>query len=378
MLPALEIGLAKIYLGDCRSVLAALPPKSVQCVVTSPPYFGLRDYNVGGQIGREESPAEYVQSLVEVFAGVWRVLRDDGVLWLNLGDSYAQDSKWGGASGNKNAHSAAGGLPRQRTITGLRDKSLIGIPWRVAFALQDEGWYLRQEVIWAKGNPMPESVRDRPTRSHEQVFLLTKSPRYFYDASAVAEPAVKGASGSTFHLGKTGANGLGRVSTKERVDAETRNRRSVWHINSRPFKEAHFATFPPDLAEVCILAGTSPQACDVCGAAWVRQTVRGDPVQQHWAPGTQEKIHIAQGAHGATSVLNTGFVRPHITTGWAATCSCGGGGGGHCVVLDPFAGAGTVALVASRLGRASIGIELNSDYVDIIGRRLDGVQMEVC
>lgn len=244
---------AEILVGDCRKVLAELPAESVHCVVTSPPYFGLRDYGHPDQIGLEETPQEYVAGLVDVFRQVRRVLRPDGVVWLNLGDSYASDSKWGGQSGDKNK---ASGAERRRVHTGLKDKDLIGIPWRVAFALQDDGWWLRRDVIWEKPNAMPESVTDRPSGSHEYVFLLTKSPDYFYDAEAIREPMVKGASGSSFHEGKTGVNAGSRVSVKERTDNPNgRNKRSVWRVNTAQYKGAHYATFPPDLVAPMILAG---------------------------------------------------------------------------------------------------------------------------
>ncbi len=250
-----------ILQGDCRAVLQTLPAGSVHCCVTSPPYFGLRDYGVAGQIGLEPTPDEYVEELVSVFREVRRVLRGDGTLWLNLGDSYAAN----GSSGlNVSKPSAAfhGGRndTRERRAksvpTGLKPKDLIGIPWRVAFALQADGWYLRSDIIWHKPNPMPESVTDRPTSAHEHVFLLSKSERYFYDADAIKEPTVDVRS-----IGRrTAVNGLGsgELANGARFGGgETgRNARNVWTISTKPFKGAHFATFPPDLAEKCILAGS--------------------------------------------------------------------------------------------------------------------------
>ena len=248
-----------VITGDCRDVLATLPEKSFNTCVTSPPYFGLRDYGVDGQIGLEPTPDEFVGELVKVFREVRRVLRDDGTVWLNLGDSYA-----GGGGHSPNAPSSAtsksglygealksGGIKPQGSI---KPKDLIGIPWRVAFALQADGWYLRQDIIWAKPNPMPESVTDRCTKAHEYIFLLSKSPRYWFDAKAIAEPLA----GDPHAPGNTkldasrndhdqmqkvwGTNGL-------------RNRRSVWTVATQPFSQAHFATFPPALIEPCILAG---------------------------------------------------------------------------------------------------------------------------
>lgn len=212
--------------------MRAMPDKSIHCCVTSPPYFGLRDYGVDGQIGLEPTPEEFVQALVGVFREVRRVLRDDGTLWLNLGDSYARSpAKGGSGPGGKNRewYGENYGQARGAEIPeGLKPKDLIGIPWRVAFALQADGWYLRQDIIWNKPNSMPESVRDRCTKAHEYVFLLSKSPRYYFDTEAMKEPA---------------------------SDGSSRNRRSVWSVSTKPFRGAHFATFPPDLIEPCILAG---------------------------------------------------------------------------------------------------------------------------
>ena len=235
-----------------------MPDQSVSCVVTSPPYFGLRDYGHDGQIGLEQTPAEFVAKLVEVFSEVHRVLRDDGTLWLNLGDSYARNpAKGGSGPGGKNRewYGDNYGEARGAAIpSGLKEKDLIGIPWRVAFALQEAGWYLRQDIIWHKPNPMPESVRDRCTKAHEYLFLLTKSERYFYDAKAVREPEVCGRMrGPALHPDTVSTNGNSGLARRE--SDGFRNRRSVWTVATRPYKGAHFATFPPDLIEPCILAG---------------------------------------------------------------------------------------------------------------------------
>jgi DNA modification methylase len=293
--------------GDVIERLREMPDESIYCCVTSPPYWGLRDYGVEGQIGLEATPQEYVAKMVEVFSEVRRVLRSDGTLWLNLGDSFS-GGKMGRADGDRNGVDGfTGGQKfkgeefRQRGVPdGLKPKDLVGIPWRVAFALQDSGWWLRSDIIWAKPAPMPESVTDRPTRSHEYIFLLAKSEKYHCDMQAIAEPAVRGAAGSLFNAGKTAIRQLGRSSDKERVESETRNRRDVWTVNGDPFPEAHFATFPPALILPCILAG----------------------------------------------------------------CPAGG------TVLDPFSGAGTTALVATENGRNAVGIELNPDYIAIAERRL--------
>jgi DNA modification methylase len=303
----------RILIGDCRERLRELPDGSVHCVVTSPPYFGLRDYGVDGQMGLEPTPDEFVAGMVEVFREVRRVLRDDGTLWLNLGDSYSANR---GYQVPDSKHRDVGNSQPMRADTlGLAPKQLLGIPWRVAFALQADGWWLRQDIIWSKPNPMPESVRDRCTKAHEYLFLLSKGPRYFYDAEAIAEPFAhpemqieakrRKQTGSLKHgayMDGSGRNdaasytgGVGFASS-----AETRNKRSVWEVATQPFSEAHFATYPPALIEPCILAG----------------------------------------------------------------CPKGG------TVLDPFFGAGTTGLVADRLGRDCIGIELNPEYAAIAERRI--------
>jgi site-specific DNA-methyltransferase (adenine-specific) len=293
--------------GDCRAVLSTLPEQSFHTCVTSPPYFGLRDYGSDDQIGLEQTPDAFVAELVAVFREVRRVLRDDGTLWLNLGDSYNAYNAYNanrGASTSISDGTAGRDHPKHRkglTTPTLKNKDLIGIPWRVAFALQADGWYLRQDIIWHKPNPMPESVRDRCTKAHEYMFLLSKAPRYYFDSKAMQEPAAKGAAGSTFNKGKTATHQMGRSSDKDRSDSDTRNRRSVWPIATHPYRGAHFATFPPDLIEPCILAGAPP--------------------------------------------------------------------GGH--VLDPFNGAGTTGLVALKHGRSYTGIELNPDYLEIARQRIE-------
>jgi len=538
--------------GDAREVLPTLAAGSVQCVVTSPPYWGLRDYGVEGQLGLESTPEEYVANLVAIFREVRRVLRKDGTAWLNLGDSYNTTP-----AGNR-IPSGISQLTAKRvgrldeyntqpkTFPGLKPKDLVGIPWRVAFALQADGWVLRSEIVWSKRNPMPESVTDRPTKAHEQVFLFAKanrigpdptpwddipaadarwlaalidgegsviirrevakgnsygahaaqlsigstseallaevvritmsatvlhrpglnapmhywqvsnkqalgilrcvypflivkrrqarcaialeegkrypgghaslaqkeiarrdalwqavkslnhfgdpdlslvpeptfgrwtSQRYFYDADAVREEAIKGASGSTFMNGKTGINGLGRVSRAERIESAYRNLRSVWNIATEPFPDAHFATFPKKLVEPCIRAGTSERGCcPECGAPWVRQVNRAPRVN---ADGSCE-CGVTHGTNksgadaytqGPQGMARNGrsYCSQVMTTGWSPTCA-------HdveptpCTVLDPFAGSGTTGVVALRLGRSFVGIELNPEYVEMARRRIE-------
>lgn len=250
----------EIYTGDCVESIKSLPDKSVNTCITSPPYFGLRDYGVDGQIGLEETPDQYVAKLVEVFREVRRILRDDGTLWLNLGDSYAGS----GGSGNQFGQLEKDGFNSYKQTgkpkeIGLKPKDLIGIPWRVAFALQADGWYLRQDIIWHKPNPMPESVTDRCTKAHEYIFLLSKSQKYYYDNEAIKEPSSKFEKEGP--RPKTQPNGLRADDAKklggfQMQVTETRNRRSVWTVPTKPFKGAHFATFPPDLIEPCVLAGS--------------------------------------------------------------------------------------------------------------------------
>ena len=245
--------MAEIIHGDCLEMMADMPDNSVNCCVTSPPYFGLRDYGHDGQFGLEPTPDVYVAKMVAVFREVRRVLRDDGTCWLNLGDSYAS-RQHGGKHGYKDGQKNRTERRRCCVPDGLKAKDLIGIPWRVAFALQADGWYLRQDIIWHKPNPMPESVTDRCTKSHEYVFLLTKSARYWYDAEAIKEDAVDpGVRISTAY----GNAGTGKPSTTEytRGVVGSRNKRSVWTVGTRPYRGAHFATFPPKLIEPCILAG---------------------------------------------------------------------------------------------------------------------------
>lgn len=367
----------RILEGDVRDRLRELPTESVHCCVTSPPYWSLRDYGVEGQLGLEETPEEYVEKMVEVFREVWRVLRDDGTCWINMGDSYANDTKWGGSTGGKHAKALHGAIaiPRSRKNTGLKPKDLVGIPWMLAFALRADGWYLRSDIIWHKPNPMPESVTDRPTKSHEYLFLLTKKAKYYYDADAVREDSIYPEDNR-----KARSNGRHkRYPTEEMAGIREgsavyakRNLRSVWTIATAPFKEAHFAAFPPKLIEPCIKAGTSAKGvCAACGAPWERV------VKKDFQP--QEDVSEAKGVRGAEDQKpmdesNTweGFPRGTTnteTTGWKPTCKCNAAVM-PATVLDPFSGAGTTCLVADRLGRDAIGIELNPEYAAMSRNRI--------
>lgn len=332
----------RLLLGDCLDLMRTLPDASVQCCVTSPPYFGLRDYGTEGQIGLEPTPDAYVARLVEVFREVRRVLTDDGTLWLNLGDSYA--GSWGNYSGQNRGKGdsqrpiTVGSLPTKawdgreqerpaasQKQEGLKPKDLIGIPWRVAFALQADGWYLRSDIIWHKPNCMPESVKDRPTRAHEYLFLLTKRERYYYDADAIAEPFVAtsaqriaqpsldtqrgGYKTEAYQQDHPGRKARDRrpadILRAMRDNGRTgRNKRDVWTICTKPYRGAHFAVMPEALVEPCILAGSRP----------------GD------------------------------------------------------TILDPFAGSGTVGAVAVRTGRDFIGCDLNADYLALASERIAAAQ----
>ena len=389
----------QIHQGDALAVLRTLPAESVHCCVTSPPYWGLRDYGTDGQIGLERTPDEYVARIVEVFREVRRVLRADGTLWLNLGDSYAAGkqgrddegpddiARRAAAYGTGTVKASAKGAngKARKAPDGLKPKDLVGIPWLVAFALRADGWYLRSDIIWAKPNPMPESVTDRPTKAHEYLFMLSKSATYYYDAEAIKEPvqhprvlhkstAKTDAQEAAYH-GNAPTN-LGRCGT----DPAGRNRRTVWTVATAPFSEAHFATFPPALVEPCIKAGTSARGvCPECGAPWVRVVERreakdtgaaigGDPARRDG--GTRERD--TSGAGG-----NRLAVRTIGTDAWLPTCAHVEQLGAEplappvpAVVLDPFSGAGTTALVATRLQRRAIGIELNPEYVAMSERRI--------
>jgi DNA modification methylase len=309
--------------------------------------------------------------MVGVFREVRRVLRDDGTLWLNMGDSYANDDKWGGATSGKHVVALHGdrGMGRGKVTTGLKPKDLVGMPWRLAFALQADGWYLRADIIWAKPNPMPESVTDRPTKAHEYVFLLSKAARYFYDADAVREPpaesvvarAAYAVGGRKFDASR---NDHDMGTRKTFADyAAGRNLRSVWTIPSAPFPDAHFATFPPALASRCIQAGTSERGCcRACGAPWTRQVERsysrwwnGNNSGTHKGEIPDERKTFASGKRCELAVT---------TTGWSPSCACEAPPV-PCTVLDPFAGSGTVGQVAEQLGRHSVLLELSPTYVQM-------------
>jgi len=383
----------KILVGDCVESMKSMSDQSVHSCVTSPPYWGLRDYGHAGQIGLEDTPEAYVARMVEVFREVRRVLRDDGTLWLNLGDSYANagggQMAWSTATEQAKKRVSCADMPR-RDVSMLKPKDLVGIPWRVAFALQADGWWLRQDIIWHKPNPMPESVTDRCTKSHEYVFLLTKRERYFYDAEAVKEPQSDASLDRyRYAFSKATNDGNGWVTTKQNVERTTidpspsgRNRRSVWTITTKPYSGAHFAVMPPDLVEPCIKAGTSEEGCcPACGKPWERVVERGESSWEarkaaghkisgyHAADGAIASFATPEPREGKRNEGGLGWVAPSRTLGWRPACTCGGSPV-PCTVLDPFGGAGTTALVADQLHRNAILCELNPDYAGLAENRI--------
>jgi len=450
-----QIGDAVLYTCDVLECLHAMPDESVNCVVTSPPYWGLRDYgtgtweggsaecehdqrrrerdpesksasnsgssrdNIAGkekcrkcgarridhQLGLEPTPEAYVARMVEVFREARRVLRRDGTCWANWGDSYNAAGRDGhgtriGYKQGTNRASAEGDDHNRPTAPGLKHKDLCGIPWRMAFALQADGWYLRSDIIWAKPNPMPESMTDRPTKSHEYLFLLSREPRYFYDAEAIREEGVwpgqnrnvdgedlSHMPGAPRHTGlhlkskkpdglDTGPGGHGTVHRAGRQAGEAseirygRNRRTVWHIATQPFPEAHFATFPEKLVEPCVLAGCPAQTCPECGAPWERVVEReykgsaGVDYKDNGS-GRGERSHTGGGSWAAWKADH-----PDRDRGFRPTCACAREDTVPGTLLDPFCGSGTALLVALRLGRRAVGIELKPEYMDMTRKRI--------
>ena len=370
-----------ILQGDTIEVMRGMEPESVHCVVTSPPYWGLRSYGVDGAYGLEPTLDEYIGRMVEVFREVRRVLRKDGTVWLNLGDAYSASPK-----GNLNGRDKSG-LTSTRTQenspvgihkrgAGLKPKDLIGLPWRVAFALQEDGWWLRSDCIWHKPNPMPESVTDRPTRAHEYVFLLSKSARYYYDTEAIRELGFEhpGQSGTFSRNGLVSKHVIPNQTSAEHRPRTDRvpggaNKRTVWSIATQPFPGSHFATYPEKLVEPCILAGTSERGvCGVTGAPWERVV---EPTEDYKkaldeAKGKKWYASLTNNTHGDNGLS---VAANYQTLGWQPTCD-------HdsepvpATVLDPFCGSGTTGVVALRHGRAFIGIELNPEYIELARQRI--------
>lgn len=381
----MSMELDTIHNADALTLLRALPDESINCCVTSPPYFGLRDYGTDGQIGLEETPQQYVDALVTVFRELRRVLRSDGTFWLNIGDSYAGSGK-GGQSSEKRSANWQPEYSNHGARYGFKAKDRMMIPARLAIALQDDGWWLRDEIVWHKPNPMPASVTDRTTTAHEMVYLLTKRPRYWYDAEAVAEPAVGAGGGDFMPALKAiqpehgGESRTGKWARSNRPQEPTRNRRSVWTINPEPLAAAHFAVMPSKLVEICILAGCPPKVCSACGAPYQRVVEKPDmskrPTRATNAKTMTDALHVSNGWAGYPKSAGQKYqewrnANPNVTLGWTPTCNC------HAphdsgIVIDPFMGAGTVALVAQRLNRHFIGSDLNPEYVRMATMRVQG------
>jgi DNA modification methylase len=377
----------KIEFGDCREIMKRWIDEGVkiQTCITSPPYYGLRDYGVDGQVGLEKSVDDYVNNMVEVFNHVKELLTDDGTLWLNLGDTYS-DTRWSSGGGqimnkNKDEHRS---LQHEKN-TGLPSKNLIGIPWKVAFALQADGWILRQDIIWQKPNPMPESVRDRCTKSHEYIFLLSKSPQYYFDHVAIKEPSVNPESykgrrkrssmteQSEIIMDKFGATRSGFKNIEEGKTYPTRNKRDVWKVNVRPYKGAHFATYPTALIEPCILAGTSEKGhCPVCNARWKRMKIdtgeRHD-VEVYTGKAIKDYEHAKAQNPSDTKRRVLESMSKIYKYEWIPTCECKLEPVPD-IVFDPFMGSGTTAQVALQHGRQYLGCELNKEYEKLQQERI--------
>ena len=369
----------RILVGDVFERLAEIPDESAHCVVTSPPYWGLRDYGVAGAIGLEPTLEEHIDMLVRVFREVRRVLRADGTCWLNYGDRYCGSGRGSSRAGSKQ-RTNKGSLTSKRVdiTTGFKLKNLMMMPARLALALQADGWWVRSEIVWSKPSPMPESVTDRPTSAHEKIWLLSKRAHYFYDAEAVRLP--RAASSINSHLPSSwcaspnyenqnprskkrdkqrghsrrhaGFNDRWDAMSKAEQQAMGANLRNVWEFPAAHFNDSHFATFPPELPKRCIVAGTSEHGCcAACGAPWRR--VARSLARRHETDGFGQRLEAN-----------------HRTKGWEPGCDCEAGVS-PCRVLDPFGGAGTTGLVADRLGRHAILIELNPEYAEMARRRID-------
>lgn len=328
----------EILQGDCVESLNKLEDQSINTCITSPPYWGLRNYNdEEKQLGMEDTPEEFTENLVKVFREVKKVLRDDGTVWLNLGDSYG------------------------------KNKQLTGIPWRVAFALQQDGWYLRQDIIWHKPNPMPESVRNRCTKAHEYIFLLSKKPKYYYDHEAIKEDAKypqgpnspKSIKKGKGEFGMDTRGGLSKIGALAK-----KNKRSVWTVTTKPFKGAHFATFPKDLIEPCVLAGCPEKMCCECGTPYKRQMQKTGEFQRRWS----KTIATAEGSphEGQSSMQNI-----YEDLGLQKQCDCQTNETKVGTVLDPFGGSGTTGIVAAQHNRNAVLLELNQEYIDLAKARIN-------
>ena len=421
--PFYDDGWVKQYQGNALDILAQLPAESIQCCVTSPPYWGLRDYGIDGQLGQESTPEEYVANLVSILRSLRRVLRDDGTLWLNLGDSYF--GSWGDYVAPESTKHQFQSETRWRRPgyetdeyhdkpptagkhTTLKKKDLVGIPWRVAFALQSDGWWLRSDIIWAKGisfcpeysgTCMPESVTDRPTKGHEYLFLLAKSEKYYYDIDAIREPLTfnrwsmsnklgssnrniksgDGAPGQTPHSWeRKGHSGYYDGEGNPLFNESGRNIRTVWAINPQGYKEAHFATFPSDLVRPCLLAGTSEKGnCSVCGKPWVRVVEKTRTYQSGSGKAGNKpagKWDDGQCSGSLEDGIRAGPCVESKTLGWKATCDCNAPTT-PAIVLDCFSGSGTTGEEAKKQGRKAILIDISASYCELAKQRIGKVSL---
>ena len=363
----------QILQGNCIETIKKLEDLSINTCITSPPYWGLRNYNdEEKQLGMEDTPEKFVDNLVKVFREVKRVLQDDGTVWLNLGDSYART---GGDSSQKGRHwddrknNPNTGHNRYAKDIGLKQKDLVGIPWRVALALQQDGWYLRQDIIWHKPNPMPESVKDRCTKAHEYIFLLSKNVKYYFDNEAIKEDAKFPKGPNSAHKIRKGCDdpkmktrtGLHKIGANPK-----KNKRSVWTITTKPFKGAHFATFPKDLIEPCVLAGCPEKICVDCGKPYER--VMQKPKQ----------LEVKRGRRAGTDDRLIGGVldkytreNPPIDLGLQKQCDCETNETKAGTVLDPFGGSGTTGIVAVNHNRNAVLCELNQEYIGLAKDRIN-------
>lgn len=360
-----------LYLGDCIESAKKLPSESVHTIITSPPYWGLRDYGVEGQIGLEESFDEWLSKMVELFEELKRVLHKSGTLWVNMGDSF-NASATRGSFGDQSKHGYVEHGYKKESIKGLHKKNLIGQPWKLAFALQESGWILRSDIVWYKTNAMPESITDRPTRAHEFIFLFSKKERYFFNWLANEDkPVSSHRSGNGFNrkerLKFIDPDGTVRGHDQEWMPSNAKRPRSVWDIPTKPFPEAHFATFPPELPRRMIRLGTSDHGCCANCLSPYEPIIEKDGSTYH---GGKRKRADAPGAVvSASSVFRTGEATQYKIGGWKQSCKCNAEIK-SCIVLDPFSGSGTTGLEAVRNQRDYIGFELNPEYLQMSEARL--------
>ena len=357
---------------DALSALKDIPDNTVHTVITSPPYWQLRDYFVSNQLGQEATPEEFVNNLVEICDEIKRVLRKDGTFWLNIGDGYNNNSGFSRAKSEWKREGRKGGSSDKKSFKHptIKTKDLIGIPWRVALALQEKGWYLRQDIIYSKTNPMPDGAKDRPTRGHEYIFLLTKSSKYFYDYYATLEDTAEHPDGEQ-GFGANEQHGTNRMDQNRIFEHYgKRNKRSVWTTSVSSFKGVHYATFSLKLIEPCIKAGTSEYGCCVeCGTPWARLFGK---VKKEVKREATPKKYTESGANIWPEIMETKkeYQLFLIEQGWEKQCKCDTDEVKRCIVLDPFSGMATTGLAAFKYDQNYLGIELNKDYLEMSKDRL--------